>query len=346
MVLSRHSDHGRIVRSRFKPHPLMAGAHVQTIFPTLIRPRPRLPFKLERIELPDEDFIDVGWAGSDSDLAPIAVLVHGLGGGLQSKYVLGLGWRLVARGWRVCAVQQRGAGEEPNRLPLTYNHGLTGDLRHLWQLLRKRHPQAFLTTVGWSLGGNVLLKALGEEGPNAPIDQAFAVSVPFALADSERHLRQGFARVYQNRLLGDCKTLLRRKLAASSIGPPADIAAALEARNFYEFDAAFTAPLNAYRDCEDYYDRASCSRFLRDITVPTRILYSLDDPFMARETAPSANDMSAAVTLELSEFGGHVGFVSANAAGLPYCWSEEHICRQLTRAREAERGSILDTCAA
>ena len=346
MAHSSKSSHGRIVRSRFRPHPWMAGAHLQTIIPTLIRPRPSLPFDIERIELPDTDWIDIGWAGAQRDDAPIAMLIHGLGGGLQSKYLLGLGWRLVARGWRVCAIQQRGAGDEANRLPLAYNHGLTGDLRHLWHLLRKRHPHAYLATVGWSLGGNVLLKALGEERNNAPIDQAFAVSVPFSLADCELHLRAGFARVYQNRLLGDCKTLLRRKLAMSPIGPPADIGAALEARNFYEFDSAFTAPINAYRDCDDYYQRASCVNYLPDISVPTRILYSLDDPFMAPGTVPAERDLSSAVTLELSHWGGHVGFVSANALGLPYCWSEEHICRTLTRACEAIRGTSLESCPA
>ena len=326
----------------------MAGAHLQTIFPTLLRPRPSLPFDLERIELPDGDFIDIGWAGPDADDAPIAMLLHGLGGGLQSKYLLGLGWRLVARGWRVCAIQQRGAGDEPNRLPLAYNHGLTGDLRHLWKLVARRHPQSFLATVGWSLGGNVLLKALGEEGTACPIDQAFAVSVPFELDASERHLRQGFARVYQNRLLGDCKTLLQRKLAASPIGPPADIDAALAASNFREFDSAFTAPLNAYRDCEDYYERASCARFLGDITVPTRILYALDDPFMAPGTLPAADSLSPAVTLELSEHGGHVGFVSANALGLPVCWSEVHISEILTRCWSEHRRNEpgLESCPA
>lgn len=324
----------------------MSGAHWQTILPTLVRPRPSLPLDLERLELPDGDFIDLGWAGAQDSQAPVAVLLHGLGGGFYSKYLLGLGWRLVARGWRVCAVQQRGAGDEPNRLPITYNHGLTSDIKQVWQLIRQRQPQSFVATVGWSLGGNVLLKALGEEGASAAVDHAVAVSVPFDLAACERNFRLGFTRVYQNRLLGDCKTLLQRKLAANPIGAPADVDAALCARNFYEFDQAFTAPVNGYRDCDDYYTRASCSQYLSKIRIPTRILYALDDPFMAANTVPTASDLSAAVTLELSRSGGHVGFVAANAAGLPYCWSEERICSYLTQTHAVERRSDLQSCPA
>lgn len=340
MTSSNPPVHGRIVRSGFRPHPLMAGPHTQTILPTLLRPRPAFPMQLERLELPDGDFIDLGWGGSDEPDAPVAVLVHGLGGNLESKYVCGLGWRLAARGWRVCAMQHRGAGLEPNRLPIAYNHGLTSDLRHLWLTLRQRHPRAFLASVGWSLGANVLLKALGEEGRNAPLDAACVVSVPFQLAPCELHLRSGFARIYQRRLLLACKELVRRKHAAFPIAAPADIEAALRARSFHDFDSAFTAPLNGYRDCDDYYARAACGNFLGQIRVPTWILHALDDPFMTPDIVPTADSLSADVTLELSERGGHVGFVGMNALGLPECWSEARLCTALERARLGERSDL------
>src|SRR5690606_20585696 len=117
--------------------------------------------RIERMETPDGDFVDLGWAGAGD--GPIAVLVHGLGGGFDSKYLRGTAARLVAAGWRACLLLLRGAGAEPNRLPRAYHQGDTADLRLLWHRLREREPAALIASVGWSLGGNVTLKALGEE---------------------------------------------------------------------------------------------------------------------------------------------------------------------------------------
>ncbi|MGQ0700649.1 MAG: hydrolase [Panacagrimonas sp.] len=339
MTAHASSRHGRIVDSSFRPHPLMQGAHAQTIAPALLRPRPGLPLRHERLELPDGDFVDLGWAGKPGKDSPIAILIHGLGGGFESKYVLGLGWRLVAAGWRVCALQQRGAGLEPNRLAHAYNHGDTAPLRHLWRHLREREPQAYIATVGWSLGGNVLLKALGEEGRHAPVDSACAVSVPFRLHECAEHLRRGFARVYQGRLLGVCKNVVQRKHAQLPLMAPIDLDKALAARDFFEFDNAFTAPANGYTDAADYYARAACGQYLSQIRRPTLILHAIDDPFMLPAIVPAANTLAPDVTLELSAQGGHVGFVSAGPLGLPHAWSESHLCRHLVAAHATDRGS-------
>lgn len=329
-------SHGRIVRSQFKPHPLLRGPHWQTIAPALLRPLPKLKTRLERISLPDGDFINLAWAGDAPPGSPIAILLHGLGGGLESSYLLGLGRRLVVSGWRVCLVEQRGAGVEANLKPRAYNHGLTDDLRHLWQVLHINEPQSFVATVGWSLGGNVLLKALAEEGFNAPVDQAVAVSVPFNLRECELHLRRGFARIYQHRLLSACKQMVVRKHQKMSLSDLVDVEATLRAPCFEAFDNAFTAPLNGYADAQDYYARAACGQYLSRIRIPTRILHALDDPFMVASIVPRENTLAPQVTIEISERGGHVGFVAMDKIGLPYCWSEEQICHQLNLAKSSE----------
>lgn len=334
------SSPGRVVASTFQPHPLLRGAHAQTVAPALLRPQPHLPLRGERLELPDGDFVDLGWAGERYADSPIAVLVHGLGGGVDSKYIRGLGARLVSAGWRICALQLRGAGPEANRLARAYNQGDTEDLRFLWRRLRQREPRAFLATVGWSLGGNVMLKALAEEGQHAAPDVACAVSVPFRLRECAEHLRHGLARMYQKHLLDTLKDMVRLKHARVPVRAPADLDKALAARDFFEFDNAFTAPVNGYRDAEDYYALAACGQYLPLIRRPTLILNSLDDPFMPPSIVPEASDLAASVTLELATRGGHVGFIEAGSFGQPRCWSEEHLCRYLVAAQLAERGGV------
>lgn len=332
--------HGRIQRSGFRPHPLMAGAHAQTIAPALLRPRPDVIYRIERMELPDGDFVDLGWAGEQHAEGPIAVLVHGLGGGLDSKYVRGLSWRLVSAGWRVVALQLRGGGPEPNRLARAYHHGDTADLRQLWHRLRTREPRSFIASVGWSLGGNVTLKALGEEGAHAPVDVACALSVPFRLQECADHIRKGFARLYQSRLLAACKAMVQQKRELGLLTTQGDPDRALRAADFFEFDDAFTAPLNGYADALDYYARASCGAYLGAIRVSTLILHALDDPFMVSSIVPAEESLSPAVTLELAERGGHVGFISSGPLGLPQAWSEAYLCKHLVDAYAAERREL------
>jgi len=316
------------IRSSFQPHPLLRGAHLQTIASHL-RPAPTLVLRRERLELPDGDFVDLGWSGDQNKTGPLAVLVHGLCGGFDSKYARGTACQLIARGWRTVIFQLRGAGPEPNRLQRCYNQGDTEDLRYLWHLLRNREPHAFIATVGWSLGGNVTLKALAEEGKAAPVDIAAAASVPFRIQPCAERLRTGFSRIYQKRLLDALKDALRRKHAHLAPSPLVNLAAALVARDFIEYDEAYTAPLAGYRDVADYYTQSSCGRLLRNIRCPTLVVHALDDPFMTADIVPELETLSPCVTLEVTPSGGHVGFVSAGALGLPYCWLERRLSAYL-----------------
>jgi predicted alpha/beta-fold hydrolase len=319
--------HGRIVDSAFRPHPLMRHPHLQTILGALARPMPRLDFRRERLHLADGDFVDLGFVGDGH--GPIVLLIHGLSGGFESKYLRGTAGLLVDRGFRCVIFQQRGAGDEPNLKPQTYHHGASHDLREVLAELKRREPQAPLYAVGWSLGGNVLLKCLGEDGARSPLSAAVAVSAPFLLHECALHLSRGFARLYQNNMLRELKRMLRRKFHGKALPPGLDLERALRARDFIEYDNASTAPLNGFTDALDYYTRSANRQFLRHIRRPTLILHSLDDPFMTPDIVPDASELAADLTLELSRFGGHVGFIAADERGRPYCWAERHIAEFL-----------------
>ncbi|MEQ1439837.1 hydrolase [Fontimonas sp. SYSU GA230001] len=327
--------HGQVIDADFRPHPWMRGPHAQTIVPSLLRPLPRLDLRIERLDLPDGDFVDLGWSGPEHGTR-IAVLVHGLTGGFQSKYLRGLARQLIRRGWRTVILQLRGGGDEPNRHARCYHHGDTGDLRYLWRVLREREPGVRLAAVGWSLGANVLLKALGEEGDAAPVAAAAAGCAPFLLEPCAEKLRTGSARIYQRKLLKDLAAIVRRKSAAVPVPAGVDLGRALRARDFFEFDDAYTAPMNGFADARDYYARCACGQYLKSIRRPTLIVNARDDPFMIPQILPGPDRLSPWVQLEVSRRGGHVGFVAADARGRPYCWLERRFADYLDAAVAAD----------
>lgn len=331
-ALSASPTIGRRVESRFRAHPLLRNAHQQTIAPLLFRRMPVLDLRIERLETPDGDFVDLGWVDRRHPSGPIAVLLHGLGGGFSSLYLRGLALRLEALGWRALLLQLRGAGEEPNRLPRSYHHGDTADLRWIWQRLRAAEPATPIASVGWSMGGNILLRALAEEGEQAPLCAAVAASVPFRLLECAEHLDRGFARVYQRHLLTGLKDIVRRKHAAWPLPPSVNVGRVLASRNFFEFDDAFTAPLNGFADAADYYRRTACGEVLDQVRTPTLIVHAEDDPFMPRGIMPSASQLSPSVTLEVAERGGHVGFVASDRYGRADWWLERRIAAHLQQS--------------
>ncbi|QHS11167.1 hydrolase [Sinimarinibacterium sp. NLF-5-8] len=320
-------DHGRVIDSTFEPHPWLRGPHAQTLVPSLLRPLPKLAIRYQRLELPDGDFVDLGWSG-DENAARIAVLVHGLTGGFESKYLRGTAQQLIARGWQVVMIQLRGGGE-PNRRVRCYHHGDTADLRYLWHWLAQHYPRAQLAAAGWSLGANVVLKALGEEGDDAPVVAAAAGCAPFELETCANKMRHGSARLYQNHLLGGLKKMVKRKHAVTPLPARLPLQNVLKAKDFFEFDNAFTAPLNGFKDAQDYYARAQCLRYLNQIARPTLIVNARDDPFMTPTMLPGAEQLSPFVTLEVAQRGGHVGFMSAGHGRRPRFWLESHFAEFL-----------------
>lgn len=317
-----------IDNSRFKPAWWLRNRHLQTIVPNTFRPLPQLAIRRERIELPDGDFVDADWTtGSEG---PIVILLHGLEGSRESRYAAWTLKRLHDAGYRGVLLHFRGCSGEPNRQANGYHSGHTADFDHFVRELQKREPKAPLAAVGYSLGGNALLKWLGEHAGERVLETAVAVSVPFRLDICADAINRGFARVYQKHLIARMRRSAARKLdriRASGLDP--DLA---RIRTFREFDAALTAPLHGFRDADDYYARSSSVHFLAGITTPTLILHALDDPFMTPAIVPLESELSPAVTLELSEGGGHVGFVGGRWPWRPVYWLEERLLAHLAAA--------------
>ena len=332
--------HGRIVDSAFRPHPLMRPAHLQTILGSLARPLPRLDFRRERLTLADGDFVDLGFVGTGS--GPMVLLIHGLSGGFESKYLRGTARLLLDRGFRCVIFQQRGAGGEPNLKPQSYHHGASHDLREVLAELKRREPATPLYAVGWSLGGNVLLKCLGEDGERSPLSAAVSISAPFLLHECALHLSRGFPRLYQNNMLRELKRNLKLKFHGKPHPPRFDLQRALRARDFIEYDNASTAPLNGFTDALDYYTKSANRQYLRHIHRPTLILHAKDDPFMTADIIPDASELSPDVTLELSRHGGHVGFIAADERGRPFCWAERHVADFLAGQARLRRPAATD----
>jgi predicted alpha/beta-fold hydrolase len=230
------------------------------------------------------------------------------------------------------ALQFRGSGPDTNRLPRCYNHGDTEDLLHLCRVLRQREPRTPLFAAGWSMGANILLKALGESGADSLLSGAAAACAPFQLQPCAEKLRRGFARVYQKHLIGNLAANLRRKHGPVELLSGADLQAALQAPDFIAFDNAYTAPMNGYRDAQDYYARASCGPYLKGIRRPTLVINSVDDPFMTPEVIPAAEALAPAVTLELARHGGHIGFIGSDRRGRPSVWLDGRMADYLLEA--------------
>lgn len=299
--------------------------HLQTIIPNTLRPRPRLAIRRERIELPDGDFVDADWTTNEH--GPIVILLHGLEGSSRSRYASWMLKRLHDNGWRGVLLHFRGCSGEANRQANGYHSGHTADFDYFVNRLRTREPDTVLAAIGYSLGGNALLKWLGENPGQQQLATAVAVSVPFRLAECSDAINRGFAKVYQAHLLRRMLRSARNKLALiRRAGRQPEFAAI---RNFRDFDDALTAPLHGFKDAEDYYRCCSSAQFLHHITTPTLVVHASDDPFMTPETVPLEEELSPQVTLELSGHGGHVGFVSGRWPWRAEYWLEERILQHL-----------------
>lgn len=317
-----------ITASCFTPAWWLSSPHLQTLWQPLFRRGPRPALRRQRLELPDGDFLDLDWTGPLQ--GPTVLALHGLEGSVRSPYIRGLLQVLAARGWRAVLMHFRGCSGEPNRADRWYHSGETTDLTTVVHWLRAHNPHAPLAVVGYSLGGNVLLKWLGEWGARAPISAAVAVSVPFVLSAAAERLEVGFSRIYQWWLLRQLRASTLRKF--STRPAPIDLSGIDTWRTFRKFDDRVTAPLHGFRDVEDYYWRSSSRPYLRRIRVPTLIVHARDDPFIDEGALPKTSELSRTTTLEVSARGGHVGFVAGRIPGRPIYWLEHRIPRFLAQS--------------
>lgn len=333
-----------ILPSSFVPAFGLGNCHLQTTLPSILSCKySSVPVKRERLTLPDGDFIDFDWF-DDTITAPIVIILHGLTGSVQSHYVQSILHQLKLRKWRPILMYYRGCSGEPNLLDCSYHLSDTMGLDSLVKELRRREPNTPIAAVGYSMGANVLLKWLGDSGDKAELTTAVAVSTPFDLAKSSNYLRHGFSRFYQWWLIGDLHDYVRRKYQTKK--PPMDFSNITQLKSFWDFDDKVTAPLNGFKDVQDYYIKSSCGPVLKNISVPTLALHAKDDPFMTPDIVPDNSQLSSAVTIELSEKGGHVGFVSGSIFHPEY-WLEqripEHLQRYLTVAVPPKVNSMDST---
>jgi predicted alpha/beta-fold hydrolase len=311
----------------FTPPWWLSNPHLQTLWPTLFRrPIKDLILTRERVELADGDFVDLDWTGGPKN-SPVVLVLYGVEGSTRSAYVKNMLYAIQQQGWRGVLLHFRGCSGELNRFLHSYHAGKTNDLAAVTQMLQAREPNTPLAAVGFSLGGNVLLKWLGETGEKNPLVSAVAISVPFDLEKSVRRLNNGFSRLYQAYLLA----CLRRKISTKLRRRTWDIQLPQlnTLRTLYDFDNQITAKLHGFTNAEDYYAQSSCRQYLQSIRVPTLLLQAKDDPFMTEDALPQLHDISEQVQFELSEKGGHVGFITGNAPWALEYWLDKRVPMQL-----------------
>ena len=290
----------------------LPGGNAQTIFPYFVNLNPTIRYQRERWEMDDGDFIDIDWLEGEPD-KPLVVLFHGLEGSSQSHYALSIMRFLKTLRWRGVVIHFRGCSGSPNRLPRAYHAGDSQDidrmLRYVTQQNDSHKQNTTCYVAGISLGGNALLKWLGEQGTQAArlIAGAVAVSVPLDLAVAGKVLDFGFNRVYTRHFL---ITLKRKALRKNKQFPGLLDARAVAACNsLYEFDNLVTAPLHGFRDTDDYWRQSSSKPWLGSVRVPTLLINARNDPFLPESVLPQKSEVSSFVSLEFPRQGGHVGFM-------------------------------------
>ena len=317
----------RIVRSAFRPARWLRNRHAQTIYPSVPWASPeRLTLRREVLKLPDGDETAVDWVVETEGTpktAPLLIILHGLEGSAESTYARMLMQAAVARQWRCCVLHFRDCGDYRNVLPRRYHAGETNDVRYFVAKLEREGQFGPMIAAGYSLGGNVLLKYLGESGAGCPLKGAAAVCVPLNLHNSAEAINSGISKGYQRYLLKRMKRSVTRKFDRYTAA--FDWEKAMAAKTFAEFDDAVTAPLHGFAGKDDYYDKCSSVNFLKHIERPTLIVNALDDPFMTPDVIPEPEALSENVTLEVSEHGGHVGFIEGGPPWRPRFYLPERL---------------------
>jgi predicted alpha/beta-fold hydrolase len=307
-----------IANSTYTARGFFKNAHVNTIYPAFFRNHPEVNYTRQRLETTDGDFIDIDWSRKGNKKLLIAL--HGLEGNAERHYIVGMIHHFNQRGWDGLGINFRGCSGTPNRLLRSYHIGETGDLRWIIKQVLKSHDYEQIALVGYSLGGNVLMKYLGEQ-PSAVPEQIIggvAFSVPCDVGGSNLFIDRWYNRHYLNRFLSTLnkKIIQKAKLFPDELQLPEKMP-----HNFYTFDDAFTAPLHGFKNAEHYWSSSSSLRFIPDICRPTLLVNAQDDTFLSPSCFP--HDLAKKLPnfyLETPRYGGHVGFV--NKKYQPNYWTE------------------------
>lgn len=307
----------------YKAPLFLFNAHLETIYPSLIRRVGTVPYVRERITTPDDDFLDLDWIRQGSDR--LLIISHGLEGDSTRPYVKGLARAASATGYDVLAWNFRGCSGEINRQLRFYHSGATDDLDCVIQHVKENYKYSALYLTGFSLGGNLTLKYLGERSTDPLIRKAVVFSVPLHLQSSCEKISLPGNWIYANRFL---KSLKLKVMWKHQLFPELDIQVLPRIRTITQFDDTYTAPLHGYRDAAEYYHQNSSIHFIGGIQVPTLIINALNDPFLSNACFPTdVTSAHPAVRLETPSRGGHVGFAQFSKGGV--YWSEDRALRFL-----------------
>jgi uncharacterized protein len=311
-----------ILSSTFTGNILSKNGHFETIMPALFR-KVNIHFLRQRIDLPDGDFIDTDWLTFNHK--KLMVLFHGLEGSSQSQYIKGFAKYFSAHGFDVCAVNFRGCSGEPNKLLRSYHSGATEDMHQVLNAVIAANNYKSLVLGGFSLGGNMLLKYLGERtySISSLVKAAFALSVPVDLLGASLQLNTEQNRIYTARFL---KSLIQKmRLKASLFPHQINIDSIKGIKTIMDFDNRFTAPLHGFTDAKQYYQKCNSLQFLSQISLPVLLINAQNDPFLSSTCFPiNEAKQHPYLFLETPKYGGHVGF----SAGWPNgnYWSEQRVC--------------------
>lgn len=321
----------------FRPLPGFGGAHAQTLLGKLLRRTDGLALRRERWTTPDGDFLDLDFGPDPDPGVPLVLVLHGLEGNARRGYCVETYRAVDHAGLSAVGLNFRACSGEPNLRARAYHSGETGDLAFVLGGLRERFPDRTLLLVGFSLGGNVVLKYLGETGADEPtgVAGAVAVSVPYDLDAGARRLENTVMgrSLYTRYFLRSLRAKVEQKAHLLDDHTPLDRIRA--ARSIRDFDEVLTAPLHGFGGAADYYRRSSSASFLGGIQVPTLLIHSMDDPFLPPDAVPTqAMTANPALHPVLTDRGGHVGFVSGSLAR-PRFWAEESAARFLAGVARA-----------
>lgn len=323
----------------FRPAWWLPNRHAQTVWRRLAGRLAAVSYRRERLETPDGDFVDLDWVegGSAMDALPLVVVLHGLEGSARAQYVLGVLSCAVGRGWAGVAMNFRSCSGELNRQRRFYHSGETGDLDFVVTTLAARQPGRPTALVGFSLGGNVLLKWMGERGGGV-VDQvraAVAVSVPYDLGEAAHRVDHGVGRVYGQVFL---RTLKAKALAKTARFPGmVDPRVVKRISSFAQFDELVTAPIHGFTGARDYWSRSSAIPGLSAIRRPALLLSACDDPFLSSASLPrEAVGRSPYLEADFVERGGHVGFVGGACPWAPSYWADHRAVAFLDMVRAKE----------
>jgi predicted alpha/beta-fold hydrolase len=313
---------------KFVPAFGMKNRHIQTLYSSFFRKIKQPKVEVERFTLSDGDFLEPYWHRSQnsSSTTPIVVLFHGLAGSYKSPYIQGIMIKLAEAGFNSVVMHFRSCSGVMNNLARSYHSGETEDAKEFIKSLKQRFPHAKIFGVGYSLGGNMLLKLLGEMGEDSLLQAAVSVSAPLKLDICADVINRGFSKIYQAHLIKDLNYALEQKYSKYDMKKliGLDKQDIKNIKTFWEFDEIYTAPIHGFKSAQDYYDRCSSRQFLKFIRKETLIIHSEDDPFMDKSIIPNQDELSDYITMDITKNGGHVGFISGSFFNPSY-WLEDKI---------------------